>query len=203
VPSLREEQQAETRDRLLDAATVLFAETGFSGTSVAAIAKHAGVTTGAIYSNFAGKDELFAAVVERHMQRQADAYRALYSAGGSPAERMQRGADRWMSLISEEPDYFPLFVEVWRVGLAKPAIRERLRKAYANLLAELAALVREGSQEPIDETTATQFALIVCSLADGLALHKILDPELVPDDLFGDFLRFTIESARQGSAQGS
>jgi len=199
VTSLREEHQAETRDRLLDAATVLFAETGFSGTSVAAIAKRAGVTTGAIYSNFAGKDELFAAVVERHMQRQADAYRALYSAAGSPAERMQRGADRWMSLISKEPDYFPLFVEVWRVGLAKPAIRERLRKAYANLVAELAALIREGSAEPIDDDTAMQFALIVCSLADGLALHKILDPKLVPDDLFGGFLRFAIESAQQGS----
>jgi AcrR family transcriptional regulator len=203
VRTLREEQQAETRDRLLDAATALFAETGFSGTSVAAIAKRAGVTTGAIYSNFAGKDELFAAVVERHMKRQADAYRALYSEGGSPAERMERGADRWMSLISEEPDYFPLFIEVWRVGVAKPAIRKRLRKAYANLVAELATLVREGSTEPIDDATATQFALIVCSLADGLALHKILDPELVPDDLFGGFLRFAIESAQQGSTQGT
>jgi AcrR family transcriptional regulator len=199
VTTLREAQQAETRDRLLDAATVLFAETGFSGTAVAAIAKRAGVTTGAIYSNFAGKDELFAAVVERQMQRQADAYRALYAAGGSPADRMQRGADRWMSLISEEPDYFPLFVEVWRVGLAKPAIRKRLRKAYANLVTELATLVREGSTEPIDDATATQFALIVCSLADGLALHKILDPELVPDDLFGGFLRFAIESGQQMS----
>jgi hypothetical protein len=57
--------------------------------------------------------------------------------------------------------------------------------------------VREGSTEPIDDATATQFALIVCSLADGLALHKILDPELVPDDLFGGFLRFAIESGQQ------
>jgi AcrR family transcriptional regulator len=201
--SLRSEQQAETRDRLLDAATSLFAETGFSGTSVVAIANRAGVTTGAIYSNFAGKDELFAAVVERHMRRQADAYRALYSEGGTPAERMQRGADRWMALITEEPDYFPLFVEVWRVGMAKPKIRERLRKAYANLIDELASLVREGSPEPLDEATARQFALIVCSLADGFALHKILDPPLVPEDLFGAFLRFTIESAQQGPSQGT
>ena len=200
--SLRAEQQAETRDRLLDAATALFAETGFSGTSVAAIAKRAGVTTGAIYSNFTGKDELFAAVVERHMKRQAETYRTLYSEGGTPAERMQRGADRWMALIAEEPDYFPLFVEVWRVGMAKPKIRQRLRKAYANLIDELASLVREGSPEPLDEATATQFALIVCSLADGLAMHKILDPVLVPDDLFGLFLRFTIESGQEAAAQG-
>jgi AcrR family transcriptional regulator len=194
VASLRTEQQAETRDRLLDAAAALFAETGFSGTSVAAIAKRAGVTTGAIYSNFAGKDDLFTAVVERHMKRQAEAYHALYSEGGTPAERMQRGADRWMALIAEDPDYFPLFVEVWRVGLAKPEIQRRLREAYADLVKELAALVREGAPTPLDEQGAEQFALLVCSLADGLAMHKILDPSHVPDDLFGAFLRFVIES---------
>jgi AcrR family transcriptional regulator len=195
VVSLRAEQQAETRDRLLDAAAALFAEHGFSGTSVASIAKRAGVTTGAIYSNFAGKDDLFTAVVERHMKRQAGAYRELYSEGGAPAERMERGANRWMALIGEDPDYFPLFVEVWRVGLAKPEIRRRLREAYANLIEELAALVRDGAPTPLDATLATQFALIVCSLADGLAMHKILDPDLVPDDLFGAFLRFVIESS--------
>jgi AcrR family transcriptional regulator len=194
VGSLRAVQQAETRERLLDAAATLFAEHGFSGTSVAAIAKRAGVTTGAIYSNFAGKDDLFTAVVERHMKHQAETYRELYSEGGAPAERMQRGANRWMALIAEDPDYFPLFVEVWRVGLAKPEIQRRLRKAYANLIKELATLVRDGAPTPLEPAVATQFALIVCSLADGLAMHKILDPRLVPDDLFGAFLRFVIES---------
>jgi hypothetical protein len=107
---------------------------------------------------------------------------------------MQRGADRWMALIAEDPDYFPLFVEVWRVGLAKPEIQRRLREAYADLVKELAALVREGAPTPLDEQGAEQFALLVCSLADGLAMHKILDPSHVPDDLFGAFLRFVIES---------
>jgi AcrR family transcriptional regulator len=193
-------QQSETRDRLLDAGAALFAERGFSGTSVAAIAKRAGVTTGAIYSNFAGKDDLFTAVVERHMKRQAETYRDLYSEGGAPAERMQRGANRWMALIAEDPDYFRLFVEVWRVGLAKPEIKRRLRKAYAKLIKELAALVRDGAPAPLDPETATQFALIVCSLADGLAMHKILDPRLVPDDLFGAFLRFVVESGAGSGA---
>jgi AcrR family transcriptional regulator len=200
VSSLRAEQQAETRDRLLDAASALFAERGFSGTSVAAIADRAGVTTGAIYSNFAGKDDLFTAVVERQMRRQAEAYRELYSEGGEPAERMQHGANRWMALIEEDPDYFPLFVEVWRVGLAKPEIQRRLRDAYADLVEELAALVRDGAPTPLDASVASQFALIVCSLADGLAMHKILDPALVPDDLFGAFLRFVIESGGNAGA---
>jgi AcrR family transcriptional regulator len=198
--SLRAEQQALTRDRLLDSAAALFATQGFNGTSVALIAKHAGVTTGAIYSNFSGKNDLFAAVVERHMGRQIEEYRSLYSAGGSAADRMQSGADRWMALVTEQPDYFALFVEVWRVALREPDIRRRLRRAYRKLIGELAELIAEGSPEvqpDFDDETAERFALIVCSLADGLALHKILDPQRVPDELFGGFLRLVIEASTQ------
>lgn len=196
VPTLRAEHQALTRDRLLGAAAQLFATDGFSGTSVAMIAKRAGVTTGAIYSNFSGKEDLFAAVVERHMARQVHEYRRLYSEGSSPAERMQSGADRWMALINDEPEYFPLYVEVWRVSLTDAGIRRRLRSAYRKLIDELATLVRKGSEEvgpELDESTARAFALIVCSLADGLAMHKILDSQRVPQDLFGGFLRAVVE----------
>jgi AcrR family transcriptional regulator len=200
--SLRAEQQAMTRDRLLDAATALFATHGLNGTSLADIAEHAGVTTGAIYSNFSTKNDLFAAVVERHMERQANEYRRLYSTAGSAADRLQSGADRWMTLISEQPDYFPLFVEVWRVSLGDPGIRRRLRNAYRKLLAELAALIAEGSPEVAPDMTdeaAEMFAMIITSLADGLAMRKILDPSKVPDDLFGRFLRLVIESIASAS----
>jgi AcrR family transcriptional regulator len=201
MASVREAQQAITRDRLLDSASELFAVNGFNGTSLALIATRAGVSTGAIYSNFSGKTDLFAAVVERHMTRQVQEYRRLYSAAGSAAERMQSGGDRWMALIAEQPHYFPLFVEVWRVGLAEPDIRRRLRAAYRTLVRELAQLVTAGSGdvvEELDEQTAEWFALIVCSLADGLALHKILDPDRVPDDLFGGFLRMLVEGVGGG-----
>lgn len=199
MPStVRAEQQALTRERLLDAGRLLFAAHGIAGTSLAQIAERAGVTTGAIYSNFSSKTDLVAAVIERHMARQTQEYRRLYSADSSAPERMQSGANRWMKLIAEEPDYFPLFIEVWRAAREDESIRERLRNAYATLVRELAALVFAGSPEVtahLDEKTAQQFALLVCSLADGIALHKILDPASVPDDLFGNFLRVVIEGA--------
>lgn len=48
-----------TRARLLDAATQLFAEVGLDGASVEAVCDRAGFTRGAFYSNFESKDELF------------------------------------------------------------------------------------------------------------------------------------------------
>src|SRR4249920_2070038 len=48
-----------TRQKLLDAAALVFAEEGLDAASVEAICERAGFTRGAFYSNFETKDELF------------------------------------------------------------------------------------------------------------------------------------------------
>ena len=52
-----------TRDRLIEAASDLFAERGYERTGIEDIARRAGLTTGATYSNFRGKRELLAAAI--------------------------------------------------------------------------------------------------------------------------------------------
>ena len=55
----------QTRHDLLDAAELLFDQQGVSRTSLADIAKAAGVTRGAVYWHFKNKSEVLAAIVER------------------------------------------------------------------------------------------------------------------------------------------
>ena len=57
-------QREATRARLLTAARELFAERGYAGVATEEIVRAAGVTRGALYHQFAGKEELFAAVLE-------------------------------------------------------------------------------------------------------------------------------------------
>ncbi|OWQ86893.1 hypothetical protein CDN99_19485 [Roseateles aquatilis] len=62
----RTKQEAqETRERLLDAAEMLFHERGVSRTSLQDIAQTAGVTRGAVYWHFEDKVQLFNAMMER------------------------------------------------------------------------------------------------------------------------------------------
>ncbi|MGF6637906.1 TetR/AcrR family transcriptional regulator [Paraburkholderia sp. MM6662-R1] len=59
-------KQAEvTREEILDAAEVLFARDGVSAVPLTSIARHAGLTTGAVYWHFADKDELLVALFDR------------------------------------------------------------------------------------------------------------------------------------------
>lgn len=57
-----------TVQRILDAAEQLFAEQGFEGTPLREIAKKVGIREPSLYAHFAGKDALYAAVIDRALQ---------------------------------------------------------------------------------------------------------------------------------------
>src|SRR4051812_28889430 len=61
----KQEQAARSRRALIEAATALFAERGYDGTSVQAIGERAGVSRGSIFWHFGSKEGLLWAVAER------------------------------------------------------------------------------------------------------------------------------------------
>jgi AcrR family transcriptional regulator len=63
-------RRAVTRERLMVAASTVFAEHGIPGASVEEICEAAGFTRGAFYSNFADKDQLVLALIQASVQTQ-------------------------------------------------------------------------------------------------------------------------------------
>jgi AcrR family transcriptional regulator len=191
-PSLRDEQRALTRRRLLDGAEAVFARSGFHGASVEEIAREAGATTGALYSNFASKEDLFLALFEERIAADVGDYSRIVTAGATIEEQARGAADRWMAILRERPDYFPLLIEFWAYAIRKPALRERLAGRFAALRAASARLVLEGAAQqgyhPPNAEAGELVGMLVNALGNGLALEKLVDPDSVPDSLYGDML---------------
>ena len=76
-PNRREEQRAQTRLDLLDAAARVFAERGYHGASVDLVAEAAGYTKGAVYSNFDSKEDLFLELLDRRIDTTITAMETL------------------------------------------------------------------------------------------------------------------------------
>src|SRR5664279_359999 len=92
----REQSKANTRERLLAGARGAFASSGFHGASVEEIASRAGFSTGALYSNFAGKEDIFLVHMEREIDKHARENAEAVSVRESVAERAAGGALEWM-----------------------------------------------------------------------------------------------------------
>jgi AcrR family transcriptional regulator len=84
MPRLRDEKARATRNKILVAATRLFARQGYHRTSMTDIATAIGMTQGAVFHHYPTKDALLRAVIER-LGRGLEAYRDCVEVPGSTA----------------------------------------------------------------------------------------------------------------------
>jgi len=81
-----------TRDRVLDAAVTVFLERGYTATTIRDVARHAGVSTGAIYNHFRNKAELLLAGAQRDFERSMAIQRDDFDPSRPPAATVARSA---------------------------------------------------------------------------------------------------------------
>jgi len=99
--SKRAAQGRATREQLIEVATRLFAEHGYEDTSIEAVLAAAGVSRGALYHHFAGKDALFEAVVQSVDERITVEMTAAISGVQDPVEVLHVGALMWIDLAGD------------------------------------------------------------------------------------------------------
>ena len=201
----REQSRANTRERLLGAARRVFARSGFHGASVEEVASEAGFSTGALYSNFTGKEDLFLALMEREINEHAREIAQAVSARDSMAERATGGARQWMIMIEREPEVLLLFMEFWAYGVRDAQVRPKVAARFAQVRELLTKLIADGVRE-FDlelDIPAEQLAVAIDALADGIARQKLADPDAVPDELMGRVLSLLFAGATRPAGTGT
>ncbi|SFQ37194.1 DNA-binding transcriptional regulator, AcrR family [Amycolatopsis arida] len=97
----KRERGHATRDHVVTVATRLFAEHGYDGTSVEAVLRESGLSRGALYHHFPGKDALFTAVLEA-LHRRVDERMAAATRGSSdPVAAVRAGCAAWIRLTGD------------------------------------------------------------------------------------------------------
>ncbi len=192
----REQSRANTRERLLAAARRVFARSGFHGASVEEIASEAGFSTGALYSNFEGKEDLFLALMDREIDEHASEIARAVTEQASISDRATGGARRWMTMIEREPEVLLLFMEFWAYGVRDARMRPKVAARFAHMRQVLTGLIADGVRDFDLELAipAEQLAMAIDALADGIARQKLADPDAVPDELMGRVLSLLLSA---------
>ncbi|WP_351236570.1 TetR/AcrR family transcriptional regulator [Streptomyces sp. NPDC002133] len=95
--STRAQQREQTRQALLREGRRLFAAEGYGAVGLAEIVSAAGVTKGALYHHFAGKAELFRAVLEQVQQEVAERVAATAEAEADPWDQLTAGCQAFLT----------------------------------------------------------------------------------------------------------
>src|SRR5690242_596061 len=96
TPGKRAAQGRATRGQLIEVATGLFAAHGYEGTSIEAVLAAAGVSRGALYHHFAGKEALFKAVIDVLAERITVELTDVISSCTDPVDAVRTAALAWL-----------------------------------------------------------------------------------------------------------
>jgi AcrR family transcriptional regulator len=195
------ERREETRELVLAAAARVFAKRGFHATSLDAIAEEAGYSRGAVYYNFADKEELFLELLDRRCAKRAQDLRRVFADTpeddvAATSRQAQLAAQNALDAMTGDPEWRALYFEFLAHAARDPAFRRRFARRSQEMRGALEDVVVERTETVIDALgiEPAQLAVVIDALGTGLWAHHLLHgPRAVPPDLFSKALALIVD----------
>lgn len=177
------ESRQANRDRLLDAASRVIVRDGYQGARLVDVAREAGLTTGAVYSNFRNKEELFIAAFDRVQESRQ---RVLLPAGeGRTFANTMSALLQMLDQLETSRDLRVLSFELGLLAARDERVAAELRRGFSETVEEL------GRTLPSDQDLKSagvpfrqaELATVMLALLNGLGLVAMFDPERITSDL--------------------
>jgi AcrR family transcriptional regulator len=190
------ERREETREEVLAAAARVFAQRGFHATSLDAIGEEAGFSRGAVYYNFADKEELFLELLDRRCAERAQDLRDVF-AGTDEADveatsrQAQIAAEHALDAMTGDPEWRALYLEFLAHAARDVAFRRRFARRTDEMRGALEEVVEDRTRPVADALgmPPEQLAVVIDALGVGLWAHHMLHgSRAVPRDLFSKAL---------------
>ena len=161
----------ETRDKILHATRSLIAEVGLEGTTIKAICEQAGVLPGSFYNLFDSKEQVIIPVVRE----------AIDAVDPDPEhlgkDTLSDLVDAYIRFTVEQSDLARIYVRIAVSGTRDNSdLRGRMLRHHDGRVSRFAAAIARQHPE-LDDGDATQRAETLVSSLNGIAVHRILDPE--------------------------
>lgn len=177
MPKVSDAHRAARRTQILGAAMRCFARKGYRGTSMSDIIDESGLSAGAIYGHFAGKQELFAAVAEQVLAARESELDTRHPDGTplSPGELMRVLLDGF-----RREQFSHVVVQLWAEAAIDAEIRQLANGVFARLRGTVTAHLVEWATETPDrvegdpEAWARRIAPVVLAVAPGFMVQRAI-----------------------------
>ena len=147
MPRVTPAHEHAVRARIVDSALRVFAEKGYHGATIGDVVRDSGLSVGAIYTYFKGKDELFLATCDLSAGEGLGELGARLARGRSVAEKLSIAVGFFLDSmvgVSGEPDMAGVLVMQWSRAEAEPAVRASLSRRRDQIAGAGELLIREG-----------------------------------------------------------
>jgi len=166
-PKSKEQFEIIRQDRriaILEAALRLFGREGYHGSSMASLAKEAGISKGLIYNYFSNKEEVLVEMVSMGLRKMVEYYNIEDK--DITDEIMSQVIEKNFEMIEINPEFWSIyFAVILQPGIRDKAIRLAMEQVNKYNLKFAAYFQRKGFENPMQE------AVFIGSIFDGVSLN--------------------------------
>lgn len=147
MPRVTAAHEQEVRERIAAAALRVFGAKGFHGSTMRDVVRECGLSVGAIYTWFKGKEDLFLAACDLASGRGFGELAARLAAGRTVVEKLAIAVGFYFDSAEGDADLpgnADFLVQAWAQADAEPAAREMLTRRREQLVLAGTMLVEEG-----------------------------------------------------------
>jgi AcrR family transcriptional regulator len=177
-----EEANLARREEILETATALFAEQGFSDAVTQSLVERLGVGKGTLYRHFSSKRELFLAATDRVMRKMQDQVTANVAGIEDGLERIERGIATFLQFFADHPSFVELLIQerAYFKDRKRPTYfehREVNVQRWKNLYRELMAAGRMREM-PVERITT-----VMSNVLYGIMVTNFFNGQPAPADV--------------------
>lgn len=165
---------ATRREQLLASAHRLFVDKGYRGTTMDDIARQANLTKGALYFHFRSKEEMLEALMARLIARFRKIVEERLPVPARPHDFLRIILVDCTWAHTRE---FRSTMDVWVQAIRIPRIRRQMNKMHREMVTFFSS--RLMPNHGLSRRELEQLGMMVFSLGDGLAAHRVLNPKAV------------------------
>jgi len=183
--------RAEVRQRLLEAASQLFSQRGIHATTLDDVARAAGFSKGAVYSNFASKSDLVITLLTQETEGALGALEAMMLPGTPLAELPAAVREAFAPYAQITADDFTLMSEFRAQALSDPAVMAVFvdrRRAVLDRLTGLVDVVLQGHAVEVTGLPPQMLARLLIDVALGSAFDAPATGEVGPGEVMAAVL---------------
>ncbi len=201
-----EEANLAREEEILETATALFAEQGFSDAVTQSLAERLGVGKGTLYRHFPSKRALFLAATDRVMRKMQETITANVAGIEDGLERIQRGVATFLQFFADHPSFVELLIQerAYFKDRKRPTYFEhreiniqRWKQLYRDLMA--AGRIREMPVERITTVLSNVlYGIMVTNFFNGQPAPADVQAREILDIIFAGILTEPERRRREG-----
>jgi TetR/AcrR family transcriptional regulator, transcriptional repressor of aconitase len=175
MPKVSQQHRDARREQILAAARRCFLRDGFHATSMQDLFTEAGLSAGAVYSYFASKDDVIAAIAEQNMRSVTDMINVIAAERpGQPVGAVLADVMEILRAQDEQDGLSKLTVIVWSEAVRNPSLAARFTALLTQLQASLAEVIQQTRGSLPGDVPADVLAVTLLSLVPGYLVQLAL-----------------------------